>query len=316
MINTEIYQGFNPVVEADYLDTLGDIEIRKKVLESEVATAVQEAFLNKFERSYNFVDGKIFDDEAKRNIEELVLRCGRTPEIEAMIKIQEGLDMGRKMMVHFSAANLEYDYPSNCVDFWWRTEHEVKWLRVVVKNDFIDLKNVYENLGGKNKPEDVMELLAQPVGVDGLNIGEVLEMLDLTAEINSITDVKIRESVQVLMRGFTEKFGEEIVNNPNVIFRLFSAAIAEAKRINEVEIDNQIDDEDNMWLYLNASLQMSLMQTGGCASFNSVADFGVSRYIVINNGAMEIVKGEAPEGYKLCEHCGLYYSGDKCPICD
>lgn len=317
MIQQE-YLGFNPQLEVNYLDSLDqNIEIRKKVLESEVATAVQEAFLNKFERKYSFVDGKIFDDETQRNIEESVWKCGRNPEIEAITKIQEGLDIGRKMVVHFSPANPEYDYPSNCVDFWWKNVDEVRWLRVVVENDFLDLKNVYENLGGEKEIENVMDLLAQPVGVDKINMGEILEMLDLVAEINKITDVKIRESVQTLMHGFAEKFGEEITTNSNVIFRLFSAAIAEAKRINEDEDDYFEDDDEQMWQYLNATMQMRSMQTGGCASMNSVADFGgQSRYILMSGGNMEIIKGEIPEGFKLCEHCGLYYSGDKCPICD
>lgn len=320
-MTTQEYLGFNPKLEASYLDSLDkDIELRKTVLESEVTTAVQEAFLNKFERKYAFRDGKIFDDETKKTVEETVLRCDRAPEIEAINKIQDGLDKGRKMMVHFSAANPEYDYPANCVDFWWKNEDEVKWLRVVVENDFTDLKDVYTDLGGEKEIGNVMELLAEPVGVDEMNIGEVLEMLDLVKEINSITDTEIRESVQTLMRGFTEKFGEEITSNPNIIFRLFSAAIAEAKRINESDDEEYYDDEEeNMWNYLNATMQTRAMETSGCASVTNVGAFesGTQMYLLDNGyGGLTIINGEAPDGYKLCKHCGLYYLGDKCPICD
>ena len=310
--------GFDENLEADFLAGLDNFEMRKKVLEREVATAVNEVFLQKFENGYDFVDGKIVDQETKRPIKNLVINCGREPEIEAMTKIHEELNKQKDLVVHFSPKNEEYDYPMDCVDFWWKKDKEVKWMRVVINNDFESVKKVYESIGGEKK-QTVMEMLASPIGIDDFKIGEVLAMLDTAQEINKITDKKIRESVRILMDGFVEKFDEEIVENPQVIFRLFSAAIAEAKKINESEITYRENKIEQMWEYLNAEMQVRTMTTSGCASVNNVGEFqsGVAMYLMSDgNGGFTLVKGEIPEGYKLCSHCQLYYKGDKCPICD
>lgn len=310
--------GFNENLEADFLASLDNFEMRRQVLEKEVATAVNEVFLHKFENGYDFIDGKIIDKVTKRPIENLVINCGREPEIEAMTKIQELLKE-RELVVHFSPKNEEYDYPMDCIDFWWQNGKEARWMRVVVNDNFESLQQVYESIGGEKK-NTVMEMLSSPIGVDDVKIGDVLAMLDTADEINKITDEKIKESVRILMDGFVEKFNEEIVENPEVIFRLFSAAIAEAKKINSESWEEESSiDTDQMWEYLNAEMEMRTMMTSGCASINNVGEFnrGAVMYLVQNgDGGFTIVKGEAPEGYKLCEHCGLYYKGDKCPICD
>lgn len=310
--------GFNEELEANFLASLDNFEMRREVLEKEVTTAINEVFLQKFENGYDFEDGKIVDKVTKRPIEGLVINCGREPEIVAMDKIQNELSNQRDLVVHFSPKNEEYDYPMDCVDFWWKNGKEVRWMRVVVNDNFESIKQVYKSIGGEKK-ETVMEMLASPVGVDDIKIADVLKMLNTAEEINKITDERIRNSVRILMDGFVEKFDKEIVENPEIIFRLFSAAIAEAKMINEDEEDYQYIDDDQMWEYLNAEMEIGTMSTSGCASVNNVGEFnrGVEMYLVSDGrGGLTIVQGEAPEGYKLCKHCGLYYKGDKCPICD
>lgn len=313
--------GFNQDLEANFLATLDNFEVRKQVLEDEVATAVHEAFLQKFENGYYLKDGKIVDKKTLKPLEDLVFNCGHVPEIEAMVKIQKELNSKTNLVVNFSPRNEEYDYPMDCVDFWWQTEEEIRWLRVVVKNDFESLKKIYNSLGGE-KVDTVMELLANPIGINDLKIGEILAMMDTMEEINKITDIEIRESVKLLMEGFVSKFDREITENPDVIFRLFSAAIAEAKKINkekEKGFECNINGEIDMWMYLNASMETRMMNTGGCASFNNVGEFGSGQgYIILrsSDGSIRITKGEVPEGYKYCEHCGMYYDGDKCPVCN
>ncbi len=309
--------GFDQNLEESFLSGLDNFEIRKKVLESEIATAIHETFLHKFENGYFFEDGKIIDKTTKSPLENMILNCGRLPETEAFLKIQNELDKNTELVVHFSPKNEEYDYPMDCVDFWWKNAVEVRWMRVVVNNNFDNLNSIYKDITG-SKVGSVMEMLSKPVGLNNMKIGEVLLMLDTMEEINSITSDEIRESVKVLMEGFLEKFDKEIVENPEVIFRLFSAAMAEAKKINKYkERSLRVDlDREEMMMYLNAEMETKTMSTFGCASSNNVGEF--NKYIIIrnNDGSFKISRGEAPEGYKYCEHCGMYYDGEKCPVCN
>jgi len=305
-------EGFDPIKEAAFLGRLAP-EVRERVLESEIRTAAYEAFLVDFRRNYQWKNGRIYDEESGLYISDLTKNSGRPEEIKAMGAIESGLEAG-KMVVNFSPKNEKYDYPQNCVDFWRRDGEKIIWLRFVTKNGYEDFLKVWKDLGGEGDISDKFELLAKPVETEE-KLADVFTRLDFAKKSEEIGREDIDMITACMVSKFRREFGDKMILDPNKIFRLLSAVMAEIKRGRRGGValaDMPVDR------YLYGQMVMAVVKTGGCASFNTVGQFGPGQgYFVVKSGeGMTVMKGNIPEGYVFCKKCGVWYSGEKCPFCD
>ena len=287
-------------------------EVREPVLIREVRTAAYEAeFLPTYSRDYKLVNGRVFDTESRLLVADLVARGGRPEEIEAIKSIEEGLRLG-KMMINFSPRNAFYDYKQDCVDFWRVEGEEVRWKRIVVKNNFEELREVWKNLGGQGEIENEFDLLARPV-ISEKKIGEVLQMLDLTERISRVGKERIDRVVERLNGVFIREFGLEKMTQPEMIFRFWSAVTA--------ELDNREDRSLafgglEVRRYLYGNMRQAVRPSGGCSGFNLIGEFGSQGYYVVKKGGAmaEVVNRN---GQRYCSVCGVKLAEGEtvCHVC-
>jgi len=305
-------EGFDPVREEVFLRGLMPV-LRSRVLEREIKTAAYEAYLVDFRRDYQWRSGRIYDEESGLYISDLTRKGDRPEETRAMEAIEKGLERG-KMVVNFSPKNEKYDYPQSCVDFWRRDGEKIVWLRFVTKNEYASLVEVWKGLGGEGEVADEFDLLANPVETDE-KIADVFARLDFVSSESGIGKEEIDVIVSKLASRFRQQFGEERLLDSEMIFRLFSAVMAEAERGKNIGA-TILDMPINRYLY--GEMMMMKSKTGGCAGFNTVGQFatGMGYFVVKGAEGMKVMRGEIPEGYTFCKKCGVWYSGEKCPFCD
>ncbi len=311
--------GFDSVLEQGYLVGL-EVGRRKKTLEMEVRTAVAERFCVNFSRSYKWEDGRVFDQVSGERVRQVVARSGREVEEIAFMKIESMLGEGRDLVVHMSPENEKHGYDGNVVDFWRLDGGEVKWNRVVVEEGFERMADLFKVLGGKEVIREKDNLLACPVGIDKYSMGQVMAILEVSRAIFNIDEVGVRSVVHRLMQGFYDEFGDKLVKDSGLIFRLFSAAMVEVEKEQgvvwhgggEVKL-RRTEMEDYLWGGMVVERQL----TGGCAGVNMVGRFvGVGRGMVISevDGRVRVEVGSI-EGKSYCEKCGCYYEGKECLLC-
>jgi len=304
---------FDPKREEGFLRGLRQ-EVRESVLRREVGTAAYEAeFLPAYTREYKLVGERVFDAESGLFVADLTARGKRPEEVEAMERIEEGLRQ-RKTVVNFSPKIDVYGYDQNCVDFWRVEGEDIRWARIVVKNGFSELKEVWKNLGGQGEVGNELDLLARPVKTE-MRMAEVIQMLDLMAWTSRHSKEEIDRVVERMSAIFFREFGLERMMEPEIIFRLWSAVTAE------------LDRAENQWSvltrglgirnYLYGEMRQVIRPSGGCAGLNMVGEFrGGQGYYVINSvSGLRVMKGVIPEGYRYCQKCGVWYRGEKCPFC-
>jgi len=318
-----VIKGFDTTKEVTYLGRLNPA-VRRVVLKSEVESAVAEAFTVIFNRPYRLVEGKLVDEKSGERAEELTRRHGRKEEIAALETIQEILNRG-EMAVNFSPANPRFDYPDNCVDIWRMVEGDrIKWMRFKVKNSFDEMVGVYKKLGGQEAVESEEDILAKPISGGERKLVEILRQLDLAKGSDFINGKDIGEITERLERGFWQEYGEGMHTNSEIVFRFYSAVMAETGRFEQtaasggyngrVDLVSDRYLQRRMNLYLRGQMVMTQRPVGGCSSTSAVGQFFITEG---SDGKASVVKGKPPvgEGYKLCSQCGMWYKGSKCPLC-
>jgi hypothetical protein len=218
-------RGFSPEDEVRFLKRLEGVSHRVN-LEQEVKTQLAEDFgMIQFTLKYTFKDGKIIDKLSGESVVEMTARGGVDEETESIRRIENGLKDSSDFFtwVHFSPANEKLGYPSNCVDFWRKTDtKEVTWNRIVVRDNFEGMNEIRSFLTGEEKVPAQSELVKSPIK-SSLKLSELFDLFRLSEQKNSCTLEFIESVVNEYAEEFKEEFGEELTNNQEVIFRLYSA---------------------------------------------------------------------------------------------
>lgn len=297
--------GFSAEKEQVFLNRLPD-EVKRVNLEWELKTQLAEDFgWLEFTSKYKFDQtGKIFDLKSGQGLVELTARGEIIEEIEAMKKIEIGLSQKSELVwVHFSPKNEKLGYGQNCVDFWRLNGDEVVWNRMVVKNDFEEMKKIRALFDGDSEIKNEMELLKSPVSVD-LKLAEIFNLFELSESRNFEDFDYINRVVDKYLDEFDKDFGDELVNKSDLIFRLYSACFKKI-RFGEINL------EDYMYGIMR---EVRVEKSFGCFATTTVGSFGEKiGYYVLPSG--EVKKGAIPEGFKECKQCGCWYGGEKCPFC-
>lgn len=306
--------GFSPKNEERFLKRLPG-EIRRINLDRELMTQLEEDFgMVQFTLEYSFNDqGRLCDIKSGQEIVELTARGEREEEIESIKKIEQGLkEDSTSTWISFSPKNEEYNYPSNCVDFWRVVgDGRVVWNRIVVKEDFEGMNRI-RFLLGQSEVKDEFEMLASPIKSSGLKLSELFDLFSLSEVKNSCSLELIENIVSEYVEKFEDEFDKEIVTNPNIIFRLYSACY---KAIKENEYNGRLLDRSELCSYMFGQMNRTVeVNSSGCSVTTKVGEFGEKiGYYITSNG--EVKFGEIPKDYKECKKCGCWYQGEKCPFC-
>lgn len=306
--------GFSPEKEKNFLNRLDEFGRRENLVQ-ELKTQLEEDFgVVQFTLEYYFDnDGKLCDFKSGQRIVELTSRGGRSEEIESVKKIEQGLrEDPDSTWIGFSPKNDKYNYPSNCVDFWRVVDDgRVVWNRIVVKEGFEDMNRV-RSLLGQLEMKDEFEILASPIKSSGLKLSELFDLFTLSEVKNSSNLELIETIVNDYVSEFENKFGKKITDDPDIIFRLYSACY---KAIKKNQFEGEILDRKQLNLYMFGQMnRITEVESSGCAVTTQIGEFGEKiGYYITSNG--QVKYGEIPEDYKECKKCGCWYKGEKCPFC-
>ena len=274
--------GFSPEKEAKFLGRL-DRSRRRANLEQELKTQLAEDFgLIEFSLKFDLDErGKIVDRLSGEEIVELTARGGVEEETESVKQIEAGLkEFPESIWVHFSPKNEKLAYPSDCVDFWRYDGGEIIWNRVVVRNNLEEMNRIRNWLIGENKKMTEWEILAAPVKVEGLNLGEIFDLLTMSKIRNEVTKNQIDRTVERYIQEFGNEFGGDLTVDKDLIFRLYSicyrALADETVVIGRGEIEN----------YMYGSLMgVKTELSFGCGARTVVGSFGEKfGYYVLASG--------------------------------
>lgn len=316
MNNTEAIKivGFSSLNEKNYLDRISP-NFKRQSLEQELKTQLAEDFgLIEFTLKYKIQNGKIIDlISGGQELVELTSRRGVDEEVISIKKIENDLiNNPEKTCIYFSPKNEKLGYPQNCVDFWRVVDDEVVWNRMVVKNSFEEMNRVRTFLSGEKEVNNEMEILKSPIAVD-LKLVEIFNFFQLNESKNIYSFDYIERVVIKYLSEFEDGFGEKLTNSDDLIFRLYSACW---KALKVIEKDEElIVDRGELKSYMYGTMnKVSVERSSGCAATTTIGSFGEKvGWYVLPSG--EVVKGEIPDGYRYCEHCGCWYLGEKCPFC-
>jgi len=304
--------GFSPEKEEVFLSRL-PVKSKRENLGQELKTQLAEDFgLIKFTLKYkiNF-DGKIVDIISGQEIVELTSRGEVEEETESISKIEEGLRANpEKTWIHFSPENEELGYPQNCIDFWRVVDSEVIWNRIIVKNNFEEMNKTRVSLSGEEESKDEMDILRSPISTD-LKLLEIFSLFELS-EAKYFNDFNyIKRVVDKCLDDFDDEFGEDLVKNKDLIFRLYSACFNTLRSREEDNIIGRKELENYMF---GIMLGMKTENSFGCSVTTTVGIFGEKMgYFILENGQVKF--GKIPENFKECKKCGCWYAGEKCPFC-
>lgn len=310
--------GFDPKKECNFLSGLDGPKERTLAVELETQLGEDFGFVE-FSQKYDFVDGRIVDSVSGESLVEVISRGGVEEETESWKIREKGLRKDpNKMWVHFSPKNESLGYNTNAVDFLrFGNGGKVVWNRVVVGDDFEDMKNVREWLGGGGKIENEMDILKSPISTD-LILVEVLVKLHLEQKKSDFDYGLISEVVKTYLGKFSDKFGRRLVENSELILRLYSFCQDRLKKKgfmapSLVTRDDYQDLNRFMYQQMNG---IKVEVSFGCAGGTTVAEFGDNYgYIVSDSGKISF--GHIDKDlYIQCSKCGCYYKkGGKCPLC-
>lgn len=305
-------RGFSSEDEVRFLKRLEGVS-RRVNLEQEIKTQLAEDFgMIQFTLKYTLKDGKLVDKLSGQSVVDMTERGGVVEETESIKKIEVGLtEKPESTWMHFSPANEKLGYPSNCVDFWRNTgSDEVVWNRIVVKDGFEKMNEIRLSLVGK-KVVDQDELVSSPIQTN-LKLSELFDLFRLSEQKNSCTLEFIESVVSEYVEEFGQEFGEDLTNDPNKIFRLYSACY---KAIQHGQMNDNLLSRYQLDLYMFGEMNKTMeVESFGCAATTVVGEFGVKTgYYILSDG--QVKYGEIPDDYKECKKCGCWYKGEKCPFC-
>lgn len=282
--------GFDPGLEVQFLQRVANPRL---VLASELRTQVgEDVGLVQVTKDYDWNnEGKLIDRESGWVMSEMLVGEEGIwmEQIETILKNGENA-------IHLRPIRQEGQV--ECLDFWYQTEDKVKWVRLVVKD-----------LG-----EDVP---LWPKATK-MNLAETLNLFELSTEMTNLSMDQIEQVTEEMTGYFLSQYGDALYQDAELISRLYGAIHAELKRVDTVSgvisRESKRGLKDRIGVYFNAPMMMREIKSYGCAGSTMVGTFRIE----MRGGQMKVIKGALPEGenWTLCKQCGLYYQGEKCPICD
>jgi len=316
--------------EVLFFDAAKEVEFLKRVdedrkylaLGQELKTAVQELFFiqgGAFDRVLE--GGRIKEPSTNTFLDKFV--TDGSLDMVAFNKIQNGLNNGGKLVVHFSPQNVELDYPANVVDFWINKEDDekIKFLRFFVDDNLEKMKLVYKAFGGKEEIKSSSDLLVNPLVTDDFRMTDVMRNLTVSDKKIETTKDRIDEVVEEMMDNFYENFGNEIFSKENLIDRIYSGVVdvvLKGGTVDEVKIKSYLNKKIDIYMYAPI-LEMQVRNlSGACPGIVRTAEFGGGKPMMVTTegGSLVFKEVDNTDGLKECKACGFWYSGEKCPLCN
>lgn len=303
---------FDPEKEVEYLEKISE-ENRYQALRTELITAMQEKFWVQGDKVKRiFENGRLKDPVGGCFLDEV----SQDVDKDVFLKIQERLNNGQKLIFHFSPRNMDLDNKDNLVDVWInKGKGEVEYMRFFSKDGFGRFKEVYKYFGGDQEIENELDLLKNPLNVDDFSkmslIMGNLQFAD--GKRSDINNSLIIENVDNVLRGSYEKCGKSLFKNGEEILRAYT--LIERGIIGNIDVANYYVLEE--FLYREISGRKESGNGGSCPGINMVTEFAPGRGMIVSfvDGSISFKEGNV-DGLTFCKHCGYYYSGDKCPICN
>ncbi|MFZ2152963.1 MAG: hypothetical protein WAV41_02795 [Microgenomates group bacterium] len=298
--------GFKPELERNYLANLSP-KVRRNVLVEELATAAGESCRFTFEKTYEWHSGEVIDQKSGEPIGEVLGRKARWAESQAWKQIEPAVVDEDNLIINFSPANIDFDYPMTVVDFWRRSGETVTWSRATLEDSFETLTEIYRGLGG-GEVSSKEEMLARPIVIANEKPNNILDKLHLVGEKVKITQKNITKVAELIVDDFVKKFGKDFLLKTDKIFRAYSAVMMEVKNLSRGIVDKISIGAQRLYDYAFRPLIVSLMQTFGCSLQTMVGEFakknglGVEKYFRCPKCKGKIKSGE---GTETCPHCGM-----------
>lgn len=312
---------FDANKEIRYLKEIAP-ERRMVAFGQELETAMQELFwVQGGAKERILEDGRIKDKLSGYFMDKIVWSGGNLLEINAFDKIQESLIDGKRLVVHFSPANVELGYDDNLVDFWINDveKNKIKYVRLFTRDNFINFKKIYESFSGK-EIKSKNEMLSNPISFDDeVKMADIQRCLTIADKKIETTNNRIIEVTQKILKKFYDEFDDDIFRNKKLIDRIYSGiqeVIFEGKLLDDVEIQKYIYKKVDVYMFAEV-IGMRVRENGGsCPGKNITVEFGSGEVPIVSkvNGELVFTKGNK-EGLKECKACGYWYAGDSCPLC-
>ncbi len=310
--------GYNPELETKYYSKLPK-EKRIETLVEQQTTVVAEANLNTFQRTYQWQDFSVTDEISGERVGDLVIRGGIKAEYLAWQGIEAGLDNENVTVLNFSPANDSLNYPGSAIDLWRRKGEEVTWTRVTISDGFEKMVDIYKGVSGEVEA-DPLQMLAKPIVVENNNIAGILDKFRIIKEGVNFNIEDIRNVVEIIVKDFVIKFGEDFMLNEEKVYRSFSAAIDEVSGWKNKVTQRIAIGLQRLYDYAYAPMVNIVTPTYGCDKQNTVGRFVNSAFSWFKRGVETIksifiektfdcprchYKIESGKGIEECPDCGL-----------
>lgn len=326
--------GFNAKQEVNYLNRL-PVENRRSVLKMEIATAAAETHRFSFTNWGHpyYWDGEVIDPKSGELLSTVVGRGGRIEEEKAFSAIERGLAKEDGFLLHISPPSNEYHYPVGVVDLWNRQGHNVLWQRVTVENNSAELREIFSTLSGQEVASEA-EILTHPVFIGSKDkIADVLNLFRVKDDTNKLSQEEIEMVTTTIIDDFDSKFGKDFINDPNTIFRLFSAVVNETeiwlKEKVELAKRKMVVTGDRLYTYAFEPMQFVFQKNFVCDMGTMIGQFSKRVGNFINNIVGKVTELFAKtfdcpkchqsipsgKGIEVCPHCGAKKS-DYGSTCD
>ncbi|MCW1949479.1 MAG: hypothetical protein KIH89_003520 [Candidatus Shapirobacteria bacterium] len=310
---------FDSEKEVDYLDRVEE-DKRYIALSQELKTAVQELFFiqgGSFDRVLE--GGRLKDPVANTFIDQFM--TADSLDMVALRKIEESLNGGDNLVVHFSPQNADLGYTCDVVDFWINKhdDEKIKFLRFFVDDNFEKLKSIYEHFGGREEIHSPNDMLINPLVTSNFKMADVMSRLSPSDKKIETTKNRIDNVVDEIMDSFYENFGNGIFSSASLIDRIYSGvldAISEGGSFSEVKIRWYLDNKIEVYMYAPImGMRVREKMSGACPGIVKTAEFGSKMMVVKENGSLVFKSIDNTDNLTKCSACGFYYSGDRCPLC-
>ncbi len=311
---------FDANKEVDFLKKI-DRKSRYIALGQELKTAAQELFFVQGGALDRFLDdGKVKDSSTGTPVENWV--TDNSLDMVAFNKIQNGLNEGKNLVIHFSPRNVDLGYDCNIVDFWINKQEDgkIKFLRFFVNDDFEKMKLIYLHFGGDEEINSRSDLLTNPLITDDFKMADIMANLKTSDKKIETSKDRIDNVVDEIMNDFYQDFGNEIFNDDELIDRIYSAVVdvvCNGEKLSNVKVSRLIKRKIDVYMYAPI-IEMRIRENmgGACPGVVKTAEFGSAKMMVVKeNGSLVFKPVENTDNLTECKACGYWYSGEKCPLC-
>ena len=194
-----------------------------------------------------------------------------------------------------------------------------------VVGDLESLTELYKQYGGDKEIKTNYDLLRNPIDVKNLRLADLLTMMTLEEEKGKINDKQIREVVTRVIDKFYKLRGVAILEDSELILRVYSAAKEEVDRLARetstvaVVTDKVVEgvlEKMPIHLYNEGKMTRTREKGGACGLEDAGGKFSKEGWILEMKDGKMISSWGSTEGKTFCSRCGCWHEGRKCPYCD